>query len=141
PGGRLVPWTVPVEGVSAAQARDLAAGRITSWSELGGPAMPIEAQVQAGETVSRVFGALSLTAAQDVGASLAERRGRLVIAPWAPSGSLVKPLRIDGVRPDEPGYPLALRWVVAGRPAEPQSAALARALAARRGASDCAETL
>jgi poly-gamma-glutamate synthesis protein (capsule biosynthesis protein) len=127
----FVPFTFPVEGVTSAQLRDLASGRITNWHEVGGPSLQVNVAVTGPSVMSQALGApIAGVAAQDVAAALTERPGRLVLGFGSSAGALAKPLRIDGIRPDERGYPLAVQWSVVGRPGDERTAALARALAA-----------
>ena len=128
----LVPFTFPVEAVTSAQLRDLASGQIANWHEVGGPSLPVSVAVTAPDVAEQGLGTSTAgVVIQEVAAALTERPGRIVLTLDASAGVLAKPLRVDGIRPDEDGYPLAVQWSVAGRPGDGRVAALAQALSAR----------
>ncbi|MGE3600360.1 MAG: CapA family protein [Dehalococcoidia bacterium] len=127
----FVPFTFPVEGVTSAQLRDLAAGRITNWDEVGGPALLVSIAVTEPDVMRRTLGVpVAGAVAGDAATALTERPGRMVLALGSSAGALAKPLRIDGIRPDERGYPIEVQWSVVGRSGDTRAAALARALSA-----------
>ena len=130
PVAAFVPFSFPVEGLTAQQARDLAAGRIRSWQELGGPALAVEVAAQEPEAVGQALGVQVAGGAADPSA-VAERRGRVVFAMGAHAGPAVKALRIDGRRPGDDGYQFSLTWSVVAKAGDKRGAALGRALAAR----------
>lgn len=128
----FVPFTFPVEGVTSAQLRDLVAGRITNWREVGGPSLVVSVATTEPEATHVALGeSAAAVIAGDAAAAVADRPGRIVLAMGSSAGVLAKPLRIDGIRPDEHGYPLEVRWSVVGRPGDERATALARALSAR----------
>lgn len=133
----FVPFTFPVEGVTSGQLRDLASGRIRNWHEAGGPSLPVSVAVTEPDVAAQALGAATTgVVAQDVAAALTERPGRIVLALSSSAGALAKPLRVDGIRPDEDGYPLAVQWTVVGRPGDERATALAQALSAGASGRD-----
>jgi poly-gamma-glutamate capsule biosynthesis protein CapA/YwtB (metallophosphatase superfamily) len=138
----FVPFTFPVEGLTIAQLRDLASGRITNWREVGGPALLVSVAVTEPDAISQTLGApVAGVVADDAAIALAERPGRVVLALGSSAGVRSKPLRIDGIRPDEDGYPLEVRWSVVGQPGDERATALARALSARMDERDGKEVV
>ena len=129
PVAAFVSFTLPLEELTSRQLRDLAAGRIRNWRDLGGPALPVEVLLRDGESVQHALDGARGTAVEDIAAALAERRGRVVLAPGESGGALVKALRVDGMLPGDPGYPFMVRWAVAAAARDERGAALARALA------------
>jgi poly-gamma-glutamate synthesis protein (capsule biosynthesis protein) len=130
PLAAFVQFSFPVEGLTAQQARDLAAGRIRNWQELGGPALPVEVAAPDPAAVGQALGVPATGAPADPSAA-AERRGLVVFAAAAHAGPAVKPLRIDGHRPGEDGYPFALTWSLVAQAGDERGAIFGRALAAR----------
>lgn len=132
PLAAFVPFTFPVEGLTRAQIEQVAAGGITNWRDVGGPAMRVDFVADDPEIAGLVLGeAIAVPEVDDPAAALAGRPGRVVLATGASAGPLVKPLRIDGIRPDEAGYALELRWSVVGRAGDQRVMALGQALAGR----------
>lgn len=109
-----VPFTFPLEEVTLAQARDLITGSVTEWRAAGGPAGQVS--VSLGESITepdlirRVAGAAA-AASKPGGLPLWIERG-------GPAAVTRKSLRVDGRLPEEEGYPLMERRVVAGRERE-----------------------
>jgi poly-gamma-glutamate synthesis protein (capsule biosynthesis protein) len=133
----FVPFTFPVEGVTRAQLRDLASGGIAGWHDVGGPSLPVSVAVTAPDVAAQGLGASTAgVVVQDVAAALTERPGRIVLALGSSAGVLAKPLRVDGIRPDEDGYPLMVQWSVVGRPGDERATALAQALSAHADERD-----
>jgi poly-gamma-glutamate synthesis protein (capsule biosynthesis protein) len=128
PVAAFVPFTFPVEEVTAQQARQLAAGRIRNWRELGGPALAVQVATRGTEAVRQ---ALNVELSGATLAAATEARGRVLFAGGAYVGPSMKPLRIDGYRPGEQGYPFAVTWSVVARADDQRAAALGRALAGR----------
>lgn len=90
----LVPFTFPLESVSAADAAALAAGDVDSWDSVGGPALEVVAEDD----------------------PAAVEPGDVLVEPWTGPRRELKPLRVDGRLPDAAGYELAERWVAVGAP-------------------------
>ncbi len=135
PLGAFVAFTFPIEEITAQQFRDLAAGRVRDWREVGGPVWPVQVALQdAGATAAALGAPVAGTPADDIGAALAERRGRVVFAAGTYVGPMVKPLRVDGLLPSDDGYPIRIHWVVVGQPDNARAPAIGRALAKREAA-------
>jgi poly-gamma-glutamate capsule biosynthesis protein CapA/YwtB (metallophosphatase superfamily) len=128
PVALLVPFTFPVEEVSAEQARALATGQVTSWRDLGGPSATVQVMITDPEIVSLVFGQ---PAAGQRGEGGTVRHGQVLLAPGASAGPAAKALRVNGASPHEPGYPFTVLWSIVGRNDDARVAALGQALAAR----------
>src|SRR5215203_3100171 len=130
--GVFVPFTFALEGLTLAQARDIAGGRVRSWRELGGPALAIDVAAVdpqgVGQSLTTPF--IGTTVA-DVTPALAGRPGRVVFAAISAAGPAAKALRIDGIRAGDDGYPLTQRWTLAGRTGDERVPILARSIAAR----------
>ena len=140
PVAAFVPFTFPVEELTSRQLRDLAAGRMQTWRDAGGPDVPVEVLIREPDTVGRALGGpVAGTPVTEIGAALAERPGRVVLAPGTAAGPLVKPLRVDGLRPHEAGYPVTASWTLITSPGDERAATLGRALAARRDPAPDAE--
>lgn len=132
PLAAFVPFTFPLEEISSQQLRELAAGRVQSWREIGGPSLPIETLSPDHSAAEQALGApVKAAPVSDPAAALAESRGRVVLALGTSAGAMVKPLRIDGAQPFDTEYPIALRWAVAGRAGDARVAAIGHELAAR----------
>lgn len=135
----VVPLTFPVEELSAAQARDIAAGRLRDWKQAGGPAAPITLSLSRPDDdpgmVRRALGDDAAPRVEDVSA----RPGSapLWLERWTGPTLGRKALRVDGRLPGDGGYPLVDRRVLAGREAdgrviEAMSSALRAELERRR---------
>jgi poly-gamma-glutamate capsule biosynthesis protein CapA/YwtB (metallophosphatase superfamily) len=132
PVGLFVPFTFPVEEVTAAQARALVSGVSPNWRDAGGPALAAQVFARDPEAASDALGvSVRATATEDVTATLAAGRGRLVLAPGDWAGPVAKPLRVDGRMPGERGYPFPERWAIAARPGDRRAETLARDLSRR----------
>jgi len=119
PGGpvyALVPFTFPVEGITSVQARALAGGSLRSWSEAGGPELAVRTAIQDVAAVSSATGGPAQAMA-GIPADLAalDQRGAILFTSESNGGPLSKRLRIDGLLPGEPEYPLDTRWSLAVR--------------------------
>jgi poly-gamma-glutamate synthesis protein (capsule biosynthesis protein) len=132
PVAAFVPFTFPLEGVSSAHLREIAAGRATTWREAGGPALPVDLAARDPAEITSAL-ALSTRAVPvvDVAAALADRRDRVVFAAGTAAGPSAKALRVDGLLPGDEGYPFTIRWLLAGRTGDERVTALARTLAGK----------
>ena len=134
----VVPLTFPVEEITAAQARDIVAGRLRDWRGAGGPAGPIAAVLSPAAERS----ALGRAIGEQPAASTTATAGATAVLPvWLELGTGLalgrKPLRVDGALPGEPAYPFLDRRAIAGRAADARNvetlaAALRRRIAAQR---------
>jgi poly-gamma-glutamate capsule biosynthesis protein CapA/YwtB (metallophosphatase superfamily) len=139
----VVPLTFAVEELTAAQARDLAGGRIRNWREVGGPdgavTVEVPATAEAAAALARALEA-AIVAAGSAAGDARPRAGTLRLEIGSGPALGTKALRIDGHLPDEPGYPFVDRRVVAGAAAdaggtEAVAECLRRQLAAARPAA------
>ena len=108
----LVSFTFPLDNVTLAQATALLNGTVSRWSEAGGPDLPVQRVAWSNNAVTSA-GALSIvraasdsTARDALAAAVAVQPGRLALVVWDGPHLRSKALSIDGLRPDEPDYPL-----------------------------------
>jgi poly-gamma-glutamate capsule biosynthesis protein CapA/YwtB (metallophosphatase superfamily) len=135
PLGAFVSFTFPIEEITAHQLRDIAAGRVRDWREVGGPVWPVQVAVQDATVAAAALAEpVTGTPAADISAALAERRGRVVFAAGSYAGPMAKPLRVDGLLPSDAGYPIHIQWVMVGPPDTARALALGRTLAKRAAA-------
>ncbi len=134
----VAPLTYPLEAITAQQARDIAAGRVRDWKEVGGPSAPVQLQAAPDHDAGLVARVLGIDASSLAPAgSEPVVRGTLRIDAAGGPGVGEKSLHVDGQLPDAPGYPLAEHRVLVARPADADEAEaladrLRRELAARR---------
>lgn len=132
PVAAFVPFTFPMEELTARGFRELATGRRTEWRALGGPALSATVSIHDPQAVRAALGEPAIgPSVTDVRAALAGSRGAVVFSPGPDAGAIVKSLRVDGLRPDEAGYPFQAEWLLASQPEGDAMQPLAHALAER----------
>ncbi|MCA1899950.1 MAG: substrate-binding domain-containing protein [Chloroflexi bacterium] len=116
------PTVTGVESLNRQQVIDIFSGNIANWAEVGGPDMPIVLYVRDEDDSSTkglrkaIFGetpfaenAKTIFSQDEMALSVEGTAGSIGIAGW-PSilalQSKVNAVAIDGVRPDEPAYPI-----------------------------------
>ncbi len=92
PFALVVPFTFRLEAVSLEDAAAIIDGSVNDWSEVGGPEGAI------------------------IAAEGAPTQGDVLMQPWTGPSLRSKPLRVDGLAPDDNAYPLTERWVAIGAP-------------------------
>lgn len=129
----MLSFTFPVDNVSLEQANALMSGATVRWSELGGPDLPVRRVTWSDGAVRAVPSLSVATAATDTAGSaallavVATRPGTLALVPWDGPHLHSKALSVDGILPDDRGYPLQAAAAAPAPPPQTGSFSLAAA--------------
>jgi poly-gamma-glutamate capsule biosynthesis protein CapA/YwtB (metallophosphatase superfamily) len=108
--GIVLSFTFPVDDLSPTQADAILTGRLTRWSQVGGPDRPIHLLLWSDGhvTEARTLDPLSFPGPDGVTALLQaviDQPGSVALVPWDGPRLRAKALTIDGHRPGDAGYP------------------------------------
>jgi len=130
----IVNWRNPVNDISRSQLKGIFSGRITNWSELGGPDMAIKPYIVQTASATRQVFKEKILGANDYGNVEVARPDRRILSKvvheWGAIGQIsiaflqdinaIRALKIDGQSPtaDNPDYPVTrpLYLVTHGKP-------------------------
>ncbi|RRR65998.1 MAG: hypothetical protein EI684_21530 [Candidatus Viridilinea halotolerans] len=129
---------LPLSDLSVAQIRAIYTGRITNWSAVGGPNLPIVVLTRNEDNAAthllrtRIFGreawqsaAIVLGRAADLREAVLRTPGSIGFGSYGDfmlNGLQAQVLTVDGIHPREPNYPIPPRWLVVAYPSAQRDA-------------------